>query len=336
MRTPRTALLGSAGAAPSVSTLLRWVMVLKAEGEAGLAGRYGNRRGSGKIDRDAAIHAWLSAHAIKYQGRVSAHDLTMGLCAEFGVDAASYDQVKRWLRDFYASHRVELAWINSPDRARGQFGVAFGDMSQGVEDYLQIVELDGSPADVMTLSGSRRQLIVVKDVFSRMMWAIVAPSESAEHTARLFCRLFTHERGGLPALVRTDNGSGFVSARLRGFLGAVGVEIKPVARYRGDLKPFVESGVRYIQRIFGLMPGFLGHNLEDRARMRGRVAMKDRRGRGEAELLEVSMTDAELEHALSEWLMRVYANRPHGGLRGKTPNQMLEARPRRRDAADRR
>jgi putative transposase len=306
------------------STLVRWMRHQTREGSARLNDRRGqHRRGVGYIERTAEIRDWLSAQITAHAARpVGAPRYFQAALAEFGALAPSLAQIKRFIRDFRSAHRVELDWITSPDAARSKYGAAFGDFSSGVTGYLQIVELDGSPADVMTLSG-RRRLIAMVDVFTRKAWVIVAPSESTDATGRLFVKLLTARDGGVPALVRTDNGSGFCSTRLRSFASDLGIEIANVAPYRGDLKPFVESMIREIQRICAMLPGYAGRSVQMRERLRGRLTMAQRRGLSEQEILQVSMTDEELEARLDHWLSKVYANTPHSGLNGVTPNQML-------------
>ncbi len=321
----------------SARTLFRWASAYEREGLRGLAPKYRRCRETSRpgsmlpaviarprayIAGNPAIAEWLVARDLKYSSRASIDQITLGARAEFGERAPSRAQVLRFLQVFRRERRVERAFVQEPDRARGRFGAAFGDRSAGITEFLQKVELDGSPCDILTLSG-RRQVIILTDTFTRMRWTVIAPSESTDSTARLFVKVMTTI--GVPKCVRTDFGSGFTSARMRAFMADLGVEFESTeAPYRGDLKPFVESSVRYIQRVFGMFEGFTGHNVAHRQQMRDRVSLKDRRGKTEADLLNVTMTDADLEGALDRWLAEIYANSPHRGLNGRTPNRILK------------
>ncbi|MFZ1886981.1 MAG: transposase family protein, partial [Candidatus Binataceae bacterium] len=318
----------------SARTLSRWFTAYKRDGLRGLAPKYhrcpetsrpGGMLLPAVIARPRAylaahpdISAWLVARDLKYSNRASINQITLGARAEFGERAPSRAQVLRFLQVFRRERQVERAYVQEANRAPGRFGAAFGDRSAGITEFLQKVELDGSPCDILTLSG-RRQVIILTDVFTRMRWTVIAPSESTDSTARLFVKVMTTI--GVPKCVRTDFGAGFTSARMRGFLADLGVEFESTeAPYRGDLKPFVESSVRYIQRVFGLFEGFTGHNVAHRQQMRDRVSLKDRRGKTEADLLDVRMTDADLEAALDKWLAEIFGNT---AIAGRTPNHRL-------------
>lgn len=303
-------------------TLLRWLKHRAAGGIKRLSGEYGKRKGSGHIDQNPDLREWIVAYELRHAAKpVGAPMILKAMRAEFGDRAPSLGQIRRFARAFRRDYKVEIAFATNPDHARSAYGAAFGRASEEATEYLQIVELDGSPTDIRTLSG-RRQLIIMTDVFTRMRWAIVAPSESTDSTGRLICRLLTQV--GVPAKIRTDNGAGFTSVRMRAFLeDDLKIHLDPMLPYRGDLKPFVESSVRYAQRMFATLPGYAGRSVAQRDKLRSRLSMAERRGKSEDDILEVSMTDEELEAAIDKWLSQIYANDTHSGLKGRSPNQVL-------------
>jgi hypothetical protein len=63
------------------------------------------------------------------------------------------------------------------------------------------------------------------------------------------------------------------------------------------------------------MPGFAGHNVAQRQQRRGHLSMAERRGKSEAEILQVRLTDEEAETFIDRYLDEIYANTPHKGLR---------------------
>jgi transposase InsO family protein len=305
-------------------TILRWRRQMENEGAARLAGNHGaHRRGTGLIERTPELASWLIEQDLRTGGRVSFYEIAMGAAAEFNVAAPSLSQVRRFLNRFRAEKRVEREHLLNPDRARSRFMPAFGNASAGITEFLQRVELDGSPSDLVTLSGTRRRLLFMTDVFTRLRWALVAPSESSEATGRLLAKVFTHPSGGVPAQIGTDNGSGFISRRIRALLHDLDIDLDVALPYRGDLKPFAESTVHYVQQRLAMLPGYTGRDVAQRQEIRGRLAMANRRGKSEAEILNVQLTDDELQEFLDDWLATVDANRPRSGLKNRSPNDLL-------------
>lgn len=303
----------------SAPTLLaRWT---RAHTTAALAPKQHGGHRKHFLQRNPDIEQFLIAAIIERRDLITNADLWDLAQRRFELPGQHRRQVIRWCRSWRADHKLEVAIATNPDRATGAYMPAYGDMAQDVVRFLQRAELDGSPFDLLTLNGVVR-VVVIEDVWSRFGVAILAPSESADATGRLLAKFF--RRLGIPDEIVTDNGSGFVSERISQLLrNDLRIEYRSVKPYSGYLKPFIESYVRMVQRHAALMPGAKGRNVAQRDQLRGALTMAERRGKAEHEILRVELTRDDAESMLDRLIEERYANRPHKGLRGRTPNQML-------------
>jgi transposase InsO family protein len=244
--------------------------------------------------------------------------------AKFGLEERRRKTFERWARNFRKTNAAKILIATNPDAAKSRLMPAHGRMDENVTDFLELVELDGSPSDGLTISTrtGRRRLLMMIDKHTRIPAVVLAPSESTEAAGRLFIKF--QRKFGLPRTLRTDHGSGFISTRMKAFLTGAGVECLEVAHaYSGNRKPFVEAFVRAVQRFLTLTPGYAGASVSQRQALRARVSMSARRGRSDPELLGAKYTDQELEALIDGWLYSYYCNRPHRGLGGRTPFEML-------------
>jgi hypothetical protein len=245
--------------------------------------------------------------------------------AKFGLDSRHRKAVERWCRKFRAKHRATITIATNPDRAKSLYMPAHGRSDEDVCDFMEESQLDGSPSDtftVMTRAG-RMRIIAMIDTFARWPVAIVAPVESADFSGLLLIK--ANRQIGVWRRIKTDHGSGFISARNRVFLTSIGVEcLEIVAPYSGYRKPIIEAFFRGLQRFLELTFGFAGHDVAQRRALRGYYSMADRRGKSEAQLLGARHTPEELEQLIDHWIDKVYLHTPHAGLGGLTPYQKRE------------
>ncbi len=185
---------------------------------------------------------------------------------------------------------------------------------------LQVVEIDGSPANLYCLDG-RYYLTVAIDVFSRRIFAIV--SKTATATAALLCYRRLIVMAGVPDLVTHDRGTEYLAARFQSGLQHCGSVSDPKPPYRGDLKPYIERGFRTIADQFcPALPGFIGRNVGERSAIESRKSFARRLREDRNARFEVRLTATELQEKLDTWISEIYSNAPHAGLGGKTPNQL--------------
>lgn len=201
-----------------------------------------------------------------------------------------------------------FASVRDPDLFKSKYRVSVGRADGAVTHAHQVWEIDGTRADVHCLEG-RKSILGVVDVWSRRGFYLVCDSESAQSIRRTLVACMVRW-GVMPEVIRTDQGSGFISATVATACELLGVrhEIMPPAS--GDKKPHVE-------RLFGtftreraaLLAGFAGHSVADAAKLR--QAAKVRTGRA---VVVPAMSAAELQGAIDAWLDGVYHVREHSGV----------------------
>ena len=162
------------------------------------------------VEQHPELRDMLAGRLIQHRCHISDLALFEVARKQFGLHESQSKAVRRWISEFRKEHRIELAITINPDRAKSRLMPAFGNAAAKATEFLQYVELDGSPWDVMTLSGRRRVLAMI-DIATRVGCVILAPTESTENAGRLFAKFFTTV--GVPSTIITDNGSGFISRR---------------------------------------------------------------------------------------------------------------------------
>jgi len=278
------------------------------------------------VDCHAEIAEFMAGVVLERRDHVSDAAVWAVTQAKFGLEDRLRESCKRSCRRFRKKHRAKIIIATHPDRARSLFMPAYGRSVEHVSDFLEVVQLDGSPLDSLTTStaSGRRQALIMVDSVTRLGAWVIAPSESTLAAGRLmikFFRLF-----GLPHTIRTDHGSGFISEAMRIFLARAGVECLDLAnKYAPQGKAIAEAFVHEIQRFTELTNGFAGHSVADRQALRGYVSMANRRGKPDSKVLGAAHSDDEMEALGDQYLLNVYANRPHAGLGGGrlTPFQKL-------------
>jgi hypothetical protein len=234
--------------------------------------------------------------------------------------------VERWCRNYRKKYRARITIAVNPDRSKSYFAPAYGRQNEAVQDFLECVELDGSPADRLTTkSGHRRRLIAMIDKLTKLPVVIVAPSESTAAFGRLLVKGHRIFRG-LPQRIRTDHGSGFVSQAARIGLAQAAVKIELATKYEPRGKGTIEAFMHALQRHMELTKGFAGHDPVQRAKLRAFFSMSQRRGLSEADTIGIDLTDEEFETEIDQFLYGFYMHRKHRGYGMQvTPHQKLMA-----------
>jgi putative transposase len=306
----------------TATTLKRWSRKFKTEKLTGLLPPAGNRTGSGIMDGSAELLDFVIA-MLAHNHLMSAKMIWLALQKHFATSGnrlPSCGAFRRWLRRWKLAHREHFERISNPDSHRGKYLISFGHMHGDVVRPLQVVEIDGSPANLYCLDG-RYYLTVAIDVFSRRIVAIV--SKTATATAALLCYRKLIVTAGVPDLISHDRGSEYMASRFQCGLEHCGSVSDPKPPYRGDLKPYIERAFRTIaDSFFPALPGFIGRNVGERAAIESRKSFAKRLGEDRTARFEVRLTASELQQKLDAWIDEIYSNTAHSGLGGKTPNQI--------------
>lgn len=308
-----------------VSSLLLWRRLLREGGVQALAGRPGARAGRSKIEEQPPLREFVAAMLTAYP-HVNTSHVMQGIRARFNghssLDYPSYSSLHRWIVGWKRDNAHVFAAVANPDAWKSNYMAAFGSASEDVARLNQRWEFDSTPADVMLTDG-RHTVLGVVDVLSRRGRMLVSKTSRAVAVATLTRHALLD--WGVPETVKTDNGADYVSRHMvRVFMG-LGIEQRCCEPFQPWQKPHIERFFRtFSHDLVELLPGFIGHNVAEREAIRSRQSFADRlMTRGE--VLEISMSSAELQHLADRWCEDIYGRRPHDGLRGRTPFEVVAA-----------
>jgi putative transposase len=319
----------------SITSLRRW-RKLRQEKDAfdALAGRYGNRKGSGLIERaeEGALKTHIIALILKQPHLNGGH--VRDLCrAKFGktvfVKDARGNREEKALPNVRTFERFIFDWkknnaemhlrLTNPDSHKNKYQLALGKADAGIDRLNQLWEIDASPADVLCTDG-RYAIYGIIDVYSRRVIYMVTKTPRTE-AALLLIRRGIME-WGVPEMIRTDNGADFTSKRFVSALINLGIEQDICPPYSGDKKPFIERSFGTLQRdLMPFLPGFIGHNVADRKAIESRKSFAKRLGEDDAKAFAIELSHPLLQEAIDKWVSNRYSHTEHGGLNNISPFQ---------------
>ncbi|MDV2997744.1 MAG: hypothetical protein N4J56_007449 [Chroococcidiopsis sp. SAG 2025] len=292
-----------------------------------LGGKYGHRRGRGRIDADYDLQAAIKTCLVAGGKHWGASQIYEILQLEFGLDPnqVSLGQLRDWLRRFRLGHPQEWALYLTPDRTKGLVSPAFGSRSQSVFYPNHVWELDSMRVDINcktevaeTVQLTRAFVIACIDVFTRRVMLYATKHSDTEAVCLLIATAIL--KWGVPDHIRTDHGKEYLSRRVQRFLSNLGVETEDLRCLPGhpEQKPFVERFNRTFQhRDLVKNPFFVGHNVSDRQTLR---SSENRPA------IELAMSIDEFQQWCDLWCVE-YEQRSHGrpgiGLEGKSPLEVL-------------
>lgn len=311
-----------------MNSVKAWMQKLTNTGISTLAGKYGHRAGSGLIDSQPALLeialAWINDYP-----DASAAMLYAALRARIkqAVDKGGADFVapvlpsqrrcQDWLRRWKAENRQLFSYISAPDQWRSRFMSACGDKAEHITRPNQRWEFDGTPSDIILADGHRCCITGVIDVFTRRAKMLVTDRASAHAVASLTRRAILD--WGLPETPVTDNGKDYVANHMMQLWNGLDITPLTLPPFRPDLKPFIERLYgSFSHSLLTLLPGYTGHNVASRQRIRERKTFA-KRFMSHDEEIELNVTQAELQKFCDDWCNAFYAHKPHAGLKGRTP-----------------
>jgi transposase InsO family protein len=227
--------------------------------------------------------------------------------------------VARWREE----HRAELLKLSDPDgfRSSMQYALRVGAQANHPNALWQI---DASPCDVMTLDGGkngnpgRANLYACIDVYTRRTVFLVSNTPTAAALGLLIRKALL--AWGVPDVIKSDNGSDFTAKFIERLLDNLGVEHDLCTPFQPQQKGMVERVFRTLQHdLMVTLPGFIGHNVGDRSVIESRKAFAQRLGEAPDALAGAALTNLELAERIDAWTRDDYEQRPHGGLRDRTP-----------------
>ena len=256
-------------------------------------------KGMGKVDI-TNIYKSLNYHAIKnslinfedFQGKKD--------------EVVSYEVVNRFVNNFLNKNKlVKNIILYGEDGAVGRGLPALGISNYAVSTINEVVEIDGSPLDLICNASElcdligwqnvsaifkdkdefesyvkewqkRYTIIALIDTYSGVATFHISETENSLAIARAVAKYIV--RYGRPKVIKGDNGKAFKSEYMREVLGALEIEYKAVRAYSGWLKPYVERNFRALQHSFSAnLAGFIGHNISQRQAIEFFRSKKERR-----------------------------------------------------------
>lgn len=320
----------------SKNTLLNWERAIDAEGSARLAGDYGKgMRGKGRIDSQLEVKEIVLGMLDKYpyttakmilEELAAANERRVREGLEPFILPSEW-RLREWLRAWKKSNPALYQLMKSPDGYNDNYNPSFGDIYAGIIRLNQRWEYDGTPSDVMLSDGNRYAIIGVIDIYSRRLKLEVGPRSNADVVSNLTRRCLL-DWGVLETPV-TDNGKEFVSRQMGQVFADFNVVPDILPPFRPDLKPGIERAFGVFNHdLLTLCPCYVGYNVEKRREIESRESFAKRlMKKGEDPELVVAMTPEELQEFCDNWTDKIYAHRPHTGLKGKTPYQMAAEYP---------
>ncbi|UCX05454.1 DNA-binding protein [Shewanella glacialimarina] len=315
------------------ATLYRWYKAYEEQGIIGLVDQYKGQTAS-KIDLQPRLNEFLLAlvtkkpHLLNQANKV--RDLALVRAAEYGWDLPSISSFKRWLVQYEVKNELAHTFTTNPTKYTDKYRPLFARMYPHLSGPNQVWEFDSTPTDVeLNVNGKlkRHSVVAVIDAYTRDVQLIVAPTSNSEAICLLLRK--TLLEWGLPeegAIMRTDNGSDYVSKRTTTIFNLLDLKISKANAFSGWEKPFIERFFGTMSRVLmEKMPGYIGHSVSDRQQIESMYNFAKRIGEGkkqaEAERLDLALTPEQLQQVLNDYLEFDYKHVPHDKT-GKTPFEL--------------
>ncbi|HHQ4673264.1 TPA: DNA-binding protein [Aeromonas veronii] len=318
----------------SLITLRRWQSALADEGPAALAGNYQRERPS-TVEQSPDLAQFLTAlvttkpHLANKWGAL--HELASQYSDmnQLGWQIPSQSSLRRWMVKWLAENKVAFTYTTNPDAYNNKYRSAIEEMYPWMAQPNDVWEFDSTPVDAMLVDG-RHSIIAVIDVYTRRVRLLVAKSSSSEGICLLLRKtLLAWGTLNDNGVMRTDNGSDYVSQRVMSICTLLGMNVSRSNAYSGWEKPHIERFFRTLSHgLIELLPSYIGHCVADRQVIEARKSFaqrleEKRKPDAQKEIYELAMTAAELQTLLDNWLDARYHNRKHSAL-GVSPNEKYQ------------
>lgn len=312
----------------SVASLRNWRnQKNSADAVNGLSIKYGNRKGTGVLERanKGEVATYIAALITKQSHLKGGHvrdmvRMTFGDRLTFKNAKTGKDEQKplpkirtfeRFISDWKAENGDIYMKLTNPDGYKNKFRTSSGKADSGIERLNQVWEIDASPSDVLCVDG-RYSLYGLIDVFSRRVMFLVTKTPRTEASLLLIRRAIME--WGVPETIKTDNGSDFISHRFMTALMSLGINQDVCPPFSPEKKPFVERVIGTLQRdLMPILPGFVGHSVADRKKIEAVKAFSARLGEADDKAFAVQMTHEDLQGHIDSWCHK-YAHKTHSSL----------------------
>ncbi|MCV9907166.1 DDE-type integrase/transposase/recombinase [Brucella sp. HL-2] len=319
----------------SQRSVFRW-RSLKAKGAKDdlAVDRSAARKGKGLLETAnsgevrAFVLAWIAANP-----HLTA-DIIRGYCEDhFGAELIDRNgemkpmPAERTFQLFISSLKTEekvvLTKITDPDKFRSTMKLSGTGTLRHIDEPNALWMIDASPVDALCVDG-RYSMYACIDIATRRLVITLSKTPRASAVALLLRKSILQM--GAAQVIKTDNGSDFVAIATKRLFDNLDITADVSDAYSPEQKGHVERVIKTFQHeVCPQLPGYIGHSVADRKAIEGRKSFAQRLGADEHELFEVSLTAAQLQQHIDDWLEYVYNERSHGGLKGRSPNEVAAA-----------
>lgn len=294
-------------------TLRRWRSAKEKNGLPGLLGGYGWKQGQQKAV-SSEQSAFIISH-IKARPHIRSEHVFKMLCKTFETHP-SRRTIYRFINNWKMSNTELFALIEDPRRWKNKHMAAFGSASANVPHFGHTLEMDSSPADIITADGKRLTIIGAIDVYSRRATLLI--ETTSKSLAIAACLRKAMISWGIPSCIKMDNGADYQSIHVGAITSAFKIETPELPKYSPEKKPHIERFFGTVSRgLEELLPGYVGHSVSERKALQAKETWAEKiMKKGGAVEVPLSM---EVFRSLMDRSISIYENTPHTGLCGKTP-----------------
>ncbi len=318
----------------SYRTLMRWQDALDSVGPAALGGNYQEKRET-KLDKNQSLAQFLIAIVTSKPHLANKWNALHELAEQYKSmnqldwEVPSASSLRRYLTRWLSDNKAAFTFVTNPDAYNNQYRSAVETMYPEMCQPNDVWEFDSTPVDAMLVDG-RHSIIAVIDVFTRRVRLLVAKSSSSEGICLLLRKTFLAWGNINPnGVMRTDNGSDYVSKRVMSICSLLNINVSRSNAYSGWEKPHIERFFRTLSHgMIELLPSYIGHCVADRSVIEARKSFaqrlaEKRKPDEQKEVFQLAMTADELQVLLDNWLDARYHNRKHSTLK-MTPNEKYQ------------
>ncbi len=219
--------------------------------------------------KETAIRYFIKAS----RPRIS--EIHRNMCHKYGEAMPSYDVLNKFWHEWKKENPLLYEFAKSPDSAKNKYLAAYGDASAKASYRNHYWELDSTPADVICEDGKRYAVLAAIDVYTRRVVFHVSETSSSYSISQLLRKAIL--KLGIPENVVIDNGKDYTSNHFESICLNLGINMEIVPPFSGDCKPHVERVFGTLSReLFEQIPGFIGHNVAQRAELQARKSFADK------------------------------------------------------------
>lgn len=223
----------------------------------------------------SSIHRLLHAHL----AGLDRCDMKEFLAKESEV--VSYGVLDRYVRSYLRKNPLQKLIIQKgEDGAVSAFLPALGVSNHRVNSINQIVEIDATSIDAIIDTSilarelglevqsveqwqKRFVLIGLIDTYSGVCSFHISDTENSLGVSRAIAKYIM--KYGKPKIIKSDNGSAFVSRYIKEVLLRLDIQSERTPAYSGWCKPFVERNFARLQNhLTEWLKGYIGHSVSQR------------------------------------------------------------------------